>query len=458
MAANTKLTRSEYKEEVNKWIKKNPKKFEELRKSTKNKPWPAVQKLLESKLGKPYWTEVKGSRKDTGNVPKKGEKGFDFTIYNEGGKAGFKSNSTRKATRGNLQYRANQADKSISKEEYIAIGKKHGYSEAEAIKQYEVNEAKLKKLRGTKKTYKGTPLAYEHLTPNASKAYGGLEHWRNIGLLGDPANNKKSDFLITKKTAKKSGIPLTKEEAVLMDLRGDKAVAAGQVRRNIEADLTSRDPVRARTRNKYVSSRQAPNKVKLKTKNGKNGKNGENGEYTNGRTNGEYTNGKVNGGKTNGKFNTDLLGAASKTRKVDALANIGANAATGNYVGAAVGTGALGMTAALQNTQTQKALGKHIGRLVGKRASQSMLKAVPGLDIFLSGKESLEYLKRGELSQAGIAAMSGAIGWVPIIGDGLAASLDLTNTGIDISKLQKVNRTPKKKRLRSPTRRLKFDI
>jgi len=455
MAANTKLTRSEYKEEVNKWIKKNPKKFEELRKSTKNKPWPAVQKLLESKLGKPYWTEVKGSRKDTGNVPKKGEKGFDFTIYNEGGKAGFKSNSTRKATRGNLQYRANQADKSISKEEYIAIGKKHGYSEAEAIKQYEVNEAKLKKLRGTKKTYKGTPLAYEHLTPNASKAYGGLEHWRNIGLLGDPANNKKSDFLITKKTAKKSGIPLTKEEAVLMDLRGDKAVAAGQVRRNIEADLTSRDPVRARTRNKYVSSRQAPNKLKLKTKNGKNG---ENGDYTNGRTNGGYSNGKVNGGKTNGKFNTDLLGAASKTRTVDAVANITANAATGNYAGAAVGTGVLGMTTALQNKSTQKALGGQIGKLVSKRAGRTMMKAVPGLDIFLSGQESLDYLKQGKLDQAGIAALSGAIGWIPIIGDGISASLDLTNTGIDISRLQVPTGTSKKKGVKGTTRRTKLKV
>jgi len=356
----------------------------------------------------------------------------------------------RRANRGNLQRRAEIANKSISKEEYIAIGKKNGFSEEEAVKHYEINQAKLKKLQGKTRTLKGNPLQYDHYTPNGSKAYGGIEHWRNIGPLGKEANNKKSDLLITKKTAKKSGIPLTKEEAVLMDLRGDKPVARGQVRKNIEADLTSRKPVTARLRNKYVSSRQAPNKLKLKVNKNGNG---------NGNGNGHNGNGKLNGknGK-NGKLNGGLLGAASKTRKVDALANIGANAATGNYAGAAVGTGALGMTAALQNTQTQKALGKHIGRLVGKRASQSMLKAVPGLDIFLSGKESLEYLKRGELSQAGIAAMSGAIGWVPIIGDGLAASLDLTNTGIDISKLQKVNRTPKKKRLRSPTRRLKFDI
>ena len=441
MAANTKLTRSEYKEKVNEWIKKNPKKFEELRKSTKNKPWPAVQKLLEPKLGKPYWTEVKGSRAKTGNVPKKGEKGFDFTIYNEGGKAGFKSNSTRKATRGNLQYRANQANKSISKEEYIAIGKKHGYSEAEAIKQYEINEAKLKKLRRTKKTYKGTPLAYEHLTPNVSKAYGGLEHWRNIGLLGDAANNKKSDFLITKKTAKKSGIPLTKEEAVLMDLRGDKPVAAGQIRRNIEADLTSRKPVRARHRNKFVSQTEAPNILKLKVN-------------KNGNGNGNGLNGKVNG-KKNGKLNGSVLGAAGKTRKVDAAANILANTATGAYGAAVVGGGALAMTTALQNKKTQQAIGKQIGKLVSKRAGRTMMKAVPGLDIFLSGQESLDYLKQGKLDQAGIAALSGAIGWIPVIGDGISASLDLTNTGIDISRLQMPTGTSKKKGVKGSIRRPK---
>jgi hypothetical protein len=176
--------------------------------------------------------------------------------------------------------------------------------------------------------------------------------------------------------------------------------------------------------------------------NGENGENGHNGK-----------NGK------NGKINGSVLSAAGKTRKADAIANIGMNAATGNYAGVAVGGGALAMTAALQNKQTQQALGKQIGKLVSKRAGRTMMKAVPGLDVLLSGQETVDYLKQGKLDQAGIAALSGAVGWIPIIGDGLSASFDLTNTGIDISRLQVPTGTSKKKgvvRPKSATRRLKF--
>ena len=424
---NTKLTRTEYKAEVNKWIKNNPKKFEELRKTTKNKPWPAIQKLLEPKLGKPYWTEVKGSRAKTGLVPGKGEKGIEFRIYNEGGKAGFKSISTRKATRGTLQRRAAIADKSISLDEYKAIAKKHGFSEAEAVKHYEINQAKLKKLAGKTKTLKGTPLAYEHLTPNVSRAYGGLEHWRNIGLLGDAANNKKSDLLITKKTARLSGIPLTKEEAVLMDLREVKPLAAGRVRRNIEADLTSRNPVRARLRNKFVSKIDAPKRMSL---------------AINGNDNGNGINGK---NVKNGKLNGLTIGNGGKTRLADSALQIGSNIATGNYAGAAIGAGTLAGTQALRHSAVQKTVAKQITKLIAERGAKSAAKLIPGLDIALSGKESWDYLRQGKLDQAGIAALSGAIGWLPLVGDGISAALDLSNTGLDIARLQVPNKRSRRK-------------
>jgi hypothetical protein len=47
----------------------------------------------------------------------------------------------------------------------------------------------------------------------------------------------------------------------------------------------------------------------------------------------------------------------------------------------------------------------------------------------------MDYLAQGKLDQAGIAAVSGAIGWIPIIGDAASASLDIANTGIDIARL-----------------------
>ena len=73
----------------------------------------------------------------------------------------------------------------------------------------------------------------------------------------------------------------------------------------------------------------------------------------------------------------------------------------------------------------------------------------------MSGKESLDYLKRGRWDQAGIAALSGAIGWIPIIGDGASAALDLSNTGIDIARLQAPTGAKKKKSQNKLTRFLK---
>ena len=97
--------------------------------------------------------------------------------------------------------------------------------------------------------------------------------------------------------------------------------------------------------------------------------------------------------------------------------------------------GTLATTQVLQNPQVQKRVAKQIADLVAKRGAKSAAKLVPGVDVVLSGLESWDYLKQGKLDQAGIAAVSGAIGWIPIVGDGASAALDLTNTGIDIARL-----------------------
>ena len=132
-------------------------------------------------------------------------------------------------------------------------------------------------------------------------------------------------------------------------------------------------------------------------------------------------------------LNLDKL--SSKTRTADLVAQTATGVATGNVVQAGVAGGTLATTQALQNPQVQKRISKQIAELVAKRGAKTAAKLMPGLDIILSGKESWDYLRQGKLDQAGIAALSGAIGWVPIIGDGASAALDLTNTGIDISRL-----------------------
>ena len=125
----------------------------------------------------------------------------------------------------------------------------------------------------------------------------------------------------------------------------------------------------------------------------------------------------------------------------DAALNLGVGVATGNYLQAAGGGAGL----ALQSPAAQKAIAKQIA----KRGAKSTLKLIPGVDVVLSGAEAWGYLSEGKFDQAGIAALSGAIGWVPIIGDAAAAGLDITNTGLDIARMDLNNRgeldDPKKK-------------
>ena len=118
---------------------------------------------------------------------------------------------------------------------------------------------------------------------------------------------------------------------------------------------------------------------------------------------------------------------SGKLGKADALTNFGVGIGTGNYLQAAGGAGGL----LLQDEKVQTKIAKQFA----KRASKSALKFIPGVDIALSGMEAWGYLTEGKWDQAGIAAASGAVGWVPIIGDAAAATLDLTNTGLDVARM-----------------------
>mgnify|MGYP003149183460 CR=1 FL=1 len=122
-------------------------------------------------------------------------------------------------------------------------------------------------------------------------------------------------------------------------------------------------------------------------------------------------------------------------RKGDAYARLGMSVATGDVIGGTITGGQIAMQTALQNPKIQRRIAAQIAEITAKRGAKTAAKMVPGLDILISSKETMDYLAQGRLGQAGIAAVSGAIGWIPIIGDAASASLDLANTGIDIARL-----------------------
>jgi len=111
------------------------------------------------------------------------------------------------------------------------------------------------------------------------------------------------------------------------------------------------------------------------------------------------------------------------------------NVASGNVIGAGISGGTLLASEAMKSPAAQKAIAKQISKLIAERGAKTAAKLVPGLDVALSGKEAWDYASQGKWDQAGLAALSGAVGWIPVVGDGASAALDLTNTGIDISRL-----------------------
>jgi hypothetical protein len=119
-------------------------------------------------------------------------------------------------------------------------------------------------------------------------------------------------------------------------------------------------------------------------------------------------------------------------RTADSLAQI----ASGNVIGGGVGL-------ALQ----QEPIQKQIAKLLAKRAAKTSAKLVPGVDIGLSAAEAAQYFASGNYIQGGIASLSGAVGWIPGVGDAASAALDLANTGMDINKLKAQGITNRHKKI-----------
>ena len=109
---------------------------------------------------------------------------------------------------------------------------------------------------------------------------------------------------------------------------------------------------------------------------------------------------------------TKLAKASTGLSSADSLAQI----AAGNYLG-----GGLGL--AMNTPAFRKA--------IAARFAKAGSKLIPGVGIGMSGLEMAGYASQGRFTQAGIAALSGAIGEIPVIGDIGAGILDLGNTAID---------------------------
>ena len=136
--------------------------------------------------------------------------------------------------------------------------------------------------------------------------------------------------------------------------------------------------------------------------------------------------------ETTGKKYGPSMKIGGGLRTADSLAQI----ASGNVIGGGVGL-------ALQQEPVQK----QIAKLLAKRAAKTSAKLVPGVDIGLSAAEAAQYFASGNYIQGGIASLSGAVGWIPGVGDAASAALDLANTGMDINKLKAKGITNRHKKI-----------
>ena len=141
--------------------------------------------------------------------------------------------------------------------------------------------------------------------------------------------------------------------------------------------------------------------------------------------------------------NVGLPKVSGRISKADAMAQLGMNISTGNIPGAVVNASALSLNLIGQSPAVQKRFAELAIKLTAERGVKSGLKLIPGVDIVMSGAEAWSYASEGKFDQATLAAISGAIGWVPGLGDLGAALIDATNTGIDVVRLSKKQRKKK---------------
>lgn len=149
------------------------------------------------------------------------------------------------------------------------------------------------------------------------------------------------------------------------------------------------------------------------------------------KTNG---NGNGNGVNGNGKNGKGLVNKLGRLRRADQITNAALALARKDYIGAATSAATITAGELLKTKAGQKAIARQVAKIAAKQGGKTALKLIPGMDIYISGREAWDYLRRGRYDQAGLAVLSGAIGWIPGAGDAASAALDLTNTGISLKR------------------------
>tara|TARA_R100000781_G_scaffold110035_1_gene75223 strand:+ start:334 stop:1986 length:1653 start_codon:yes stop_codon:yes gene_type:complete len=124
---------------------------------------------------------------------------------------------------------------------------------------------------------------------------------------------------------------------------------------------------------------------------------------------------------------------AGGLRRSEALGNVVVGAATGNVAQTVAG----GAGVIMSDEKVQKRIAKEIAKLTAERTGKTAAKFVPGLDVGISAAEAYGYAATGNYGQAAVAALSGAVGWVPGWGDATSAALDTWNFGKDTQKIYK---------------------
>ena len=298
-----------------------------------------------------------------------------FTEYRQGPSQPTNVKTRNRAKKGaRVQARTNKAG-TLTVEDYINHPRYKGDPEL-ARRMFEYDESMMDRLR--RHSSKENQLDHIIARNNPEDVFS-PEHYRNMVLAGGPDNARKGNKLVSKEATDYMGIGRTSEEMI------DMAASSPYPRQ------TPRD-------RRLISSTDVGV---------------------------EFQKGMGLSASRGGlKFSSNL-------GRADQAAQIGVNLATGNVAGAAVGGGIMAATEAAKSKVGQKA----IAEILAKRAGKSAAKFVPGVDVAISAAEVGDYLSKGRFDQAGIAAISGLVGWVPGIGDAAAAGLDAVNTGLDIARL-----------------------